>query len=92
MPHAMCAFCGGTTCTCFDTDKEYEPMPAPARDRRTYVGELEWALEQANVVNHDQNPNRAAQLGAALKYGLAVAIARRSKEPIPPRPNIKEAR
>jgi hypothetical protein len=56
---------------------------------RTYVGELEWALEQILSANSDRNPNRQAQLDAAVKYGLSVAIARRSGESIPPRPDMK---
>lgn len=51
--------------------------------KRTYVGEMEWALNQINLANHDQNPNRQAQISESLKYGLAVAIARRSKEKLP---------
>jgi hypothetical protein len=27
--HAPCAFCGSTSCTCLDTDEEYEAMVAP---------------------------------------------------------------
>lgn len=60
-------------------------------DKRTYVGEMEWALNEAYGANSDRNPNRQAQITAALQYGLAVAIARRSKEPIPPRPDMKKA-
>ena len=59
--------------------------------KRTYVGEMEWALEQINSANHDRNPNRQAQLQAAIKYGLAVAVARRGYESIPERPDIKGA-
>lgn len=59
--------------------------------KRTYVGELEWALGQVNCAHNDRNPNRAAQIDAAVRYGLAVAIARRSKEPIPERPDMKKA-
>lgn len=66
------------------------PAVTPA-DRRTYAGEMEWALTQIIVAHNDRNPHRAAQIDAAVKYGLAVAIARRSKEPIPPRPNMKDA-
>jgi len=59
--------------------------------KRTYVGEIEWALEQVGVFNHDRNPNRFAQVTAAVNYGLAVGIARRSKLPIPLRPDLKKA-
>jgi hypothetical protein len=31
MTHAVCAFCGGTSCTCFATDEEYL-MPGPVSD------------------------------------------------------------
>lgn len=58
--------------------------------KRTYIGEMEWALEQINSANHDRNPHRMAQLAAATNYGLAVAIARRSKLPIPPRPDLEK--
>lgn len=61
-------------------------------DKRTYVGEMEWALNEAYAVgSNDRNPHRQAQLMAALQYGLAVGIARRSKEPMPPRPDMKKA-
>ncbi len=56
--------------------------------KRTYVGEMEWALAQVDARNGDRNPNRAAQVTAAVEYGLAVAIARRSREPMPPRPDL----
>jgi hypothetical protein len=55
-------------------------------ERRTYCGEMEHALQQANIANHDRNPNRCAQVNGWLSYGIAVAIARRSKEPLPDRP------
>lgn len=61
-------------------------MAFMAQDKRTYVGELEWALEQINLAHHDRNANRAAQIDGMVKYGLEVARARRSKEPMPPRP------
>lgn len=56
------------------------------KDRRTYVGELEWALQQIGCAHSDRNPNRAAQIQAFVDYGLAVARAKRGREPIPPRP------
>lgn len=59
------------------------------REKRTYIGEMEWALQQIHSEDHDRNPNRYARCHAAAMYGLAVAIARRSKEPIPPRPDLK---
>ncbi len=59
--------------------------------KRTYVGELEWALEQILMANSDRNPNRSAQVDAALQYGLAVAINRRGHEPLPPRPDMERA-
>lgn len=59
--------------------------------KRTYVGEMAWALEAINSAHHDRNPNRAAQIDMAVKYGLAVAIARRSKDPIPHRPDMTRA-
>lgn len=59
--------------------------------RRTYVGEMEWALGQIRSAFHDRNPNRQAQVDTAVNYGLAVAIARRSKEPLPERPDMKRA-
>ena len=59
-------------------------------ETRTYVGEMEWALNQAYVQNHDRNPNRAAKVTAALQYGLAVCIARRSHDSLPDRPDMKK--
>lgn len=59
--------------------------------KRTYFGEMAWALEQVNCANNDRNQNRFAQVDTATRYGLAVAIARRSKLPIPPRPDVKKA-
>lgn len=56
----------------------------------TYVGELEWALEQINAAQSDKNPNRAAQIAAAVAYGLEVARARRSHFDIPPRPDMEK--
>lgn len=57
-------------------------------ERRTYVGEMEWALEMINSRNQDRNPNRFVQVDAATKYGLQVAICRRSHEPLPERPKL----
>jgi hypothetical protein len=59
-------------------------------ERRTYCGEMEHALNQACNANHDRNPNRYAQVNGWLNYGIAVAIARRSKEPLPDRPQNEE--
>lgn len=56
-------------------------------DRRSYVGEMELALEKISTANSDCNPNRQAQLRGWTEYGLAVAIARRSKGSIPDRPD-----
>ena len=50
--------------------------------------EMDWALNQAHTRNHDRNPNRAAQVGAALEYGIAIGIAARGDEPLPTRPNL----
>jgi len=58
--------------------------------KRTYLGEMEWALNQAYVLNNDRNSNREAQVTAALKFGLDVAIARRSDEPVPERPDLSK--
>jgi hypothetical protein len=55
--------------------------------KRSYVGELEWVIDQIHCANHDRNQNRQAQLDCLTKYGMLVAIARRSKEPIPERPD-----
>lgn len=55
--------------------------------KRTYVGELEWVVGQINMAQGDSNPNRAAQLRKLCDYGSAVGIARRGKEPLPPRPD-----
>ncbi len=60
--------------------------------KRTYVGELEWALDRIHVANSDRNPNRAAQIAAAVEYGLAVGIARRSRAPMPERPDMEASR
>ena len=57
--------------------------------KRTYVGELELAIDKALVANHDRNPNRYAEVNGWLSYGLSVAIARRGKEPLPERPERK---
>lgn len=59
--------------------------------RRTYAGEMAWAMNMAYTRNYDRNPNRVAQVTVALLYGLAVDIARRSHEPLPERPDIDEA-
>ena len=58
-------------------------------ERRTYVGELEWVIHQIYSAHNDRNPNRAAQIDGLCRYGVEVGIARRSKEPLPPRPNVK---
>jgi len=59
--------------------------------KRSYVGELEWALGQIQMAHQDRNPNRAAQIDGMLKYAHEVAVARRSKEPIPcERPDRKK--
>lgn len=60
-------------------------MPS-ARNQRTWVGELEHAISMARSANNDRNPNRQAEVDGWLGWGLAVAIARRSHAPIPPRP------
>ncbi len=60
------------------------------KQKRSYVGEMEWALDEINVAHNDRNPNRAAQINAAVKFGLAVAVARRNKEPLPLRPDMKK--
>lgn len=54
--------------------------------KRTYVGELEFALNSIRSSFHDRNPNRQAMVDAALAYANAVSIARRSRLPLPPRP------
>lgn len=41
--------------------------------KRTYVGEMEWALQEINTRNHDRNPNRIVQVTAAVQYGIQVA-------------------
>ncbi len=56
-------------------------------DRRTYIGELEHAIGQISIANHDRNPNRQAQIQGWLQYANEVSICRRGHEPIPPRPN-----
>jgi hypothetical protein len=56
--------------------------------KRSYTGEMEWALNQAYSRNHDRNRQRGPQVAAALQYGLTVGIAKRSKEPLPPRPDL----
>lgn len=52
---------------------------------------MEWALQKINNYRGDTTKNRAARIEAAVMYGLAVAIARRGKEPIPPRPDVEGA-
>lgn len=60
--------------------------------RRTYAGELEWALQQANRYHRsDRDRNQAAKVAAAVRYGLDVAIARRDRAPLTPRPDIERA-
>jgi len=54
---------------------------------RTYVGEMELALEEANMANNDRNPNQHAQVYGWLEYALDVVIAKRSREKMPERPN-----
>lgn len=61
------------------------------KEKRTFVGEMEWALNQINAAQSDRNPHRAAQLRVAVDYGLAVAIARRSKDKLPERPDMSKA-
>ncbi len=51
---------------------------------------MEWALNQIYCQNHDRNPHRFARVNALVQYGMDVAFARRSKSPMPPRPNIDE--
>lgn len=58
--------------------------------KRTYVGELEWVIGQINIAHTDSNPNRSAQIRKLCNYGSVVGIARRSKEPLPPRPNLEK--
>ena len=53
--------------------------------------ELLWAIEQINMVNHDRNPNRQAQISAAIEYGIQVGINARIHEPLPNRPDIESA-
>jgi hypothetical protein len=59
--------------------------------KRTYVGEMEWALQQVNARNGDRNPNRQAQVSAAVEYGLKVGVARRGRMPLPERPDLDRA-
>lgn len=56
--------------------------------KRTYVGEMAWAIEQAMLSNHDRNSNRFAQVDGLLRYGFSVELARRDHLPIPERPEI----
>jgi hypothetical protein len=51
---------------------------------------MEWAISNAIALNHDRNPNRMAQVTAALRYGHDCAIARRSHRPCPPRPDLEK--
>ncbi len=60
-------------------------------ERRSYAGELEWAIDQIGARNHDRNRNRMAQVSAAVQYGQLVGLARRSKRPLPERPNLDKA-
>ena len=59
--------------------------------KRSYAGEMEWALEQVNSRNYDTNKNRSAQIRTAIDYGLEVARARRSHAAIPERPDLDKA-
>ena len=56
--------------------------------KRTYVGEMAWAIEQAIGRNHDRNPNRYVQVDGLLRYGFEVELARRDHLPIPERPDV----
>jgi hypothetical protein len=56
--------------------------------KRTYVGELEWAIDQIRRVFSDRNPNREAQVQAALAYAQEVSSARTGSERIPERPRM----
>lgn len=56
------------------------------KDKRSYAEEMALAISKAMSANHDRNPNRQAEVEGWLKYGHAVAIARRGHEPIPERP------
>jgi hypothetical protein len=38
------------------------------------------------MANNDRNPNRFAEVNRWLEWAHSVEIARRSREPIPPRP------
>jgi hypothetical protein len=57
-----------------------------AMKKRTYVGELEWAIGQIRVAFQDRNPNRAAQINGLLDYAAKVSEARIDRKPLPPRP------
>ena len=57
--------------------------------KKTYVGEMEWSIDNALALMHDRNEHRYAQVAGALRYGLKVGIARRSREPIPARPDLE---
>ena len=54
--------------------------------KRSYVGEMAWAIEKARGSNHDRNPNRQAQVDGYLDYGFNVELARRDHRPLPARP------
>jgi hypothetical protein len=56
--------------------------------RRTYVGELEWTIDQIRRYFSDRNHNREAQVQALLAYANEVSIARQGSEHIPERPNV----
>lgn len=59
---------------------------------RFYIREMWWALEEINSRNHDRNPNRAAQLRAAIDYGLEIARACEEGETVSrQRPDLDKA-
>ena len=60
--------------------------------KRTYIGELRWAIEEALSRNHDRNPHRQAQVDAALQYGFEVALSyQENGVPMPDRPQLDKA-
>jgi hypothetical protein len=59
--------------------------------RRSYVGELEWALAEIRRSFSDRNPNREAAVQRALAYAAEVSVARTGGESLPERPDIKGA-
>jgi hypothetical protein len=61
------------------------------KQRRTYAGEMFWAISQAKSRNHDRNPNRYAQVTAALDYGHIVNQCRLGHESLPSRPDLDRA-